>query len=384
MIPTPDAATLALSMTAIICLILVVYPYAIYPLLLRTMPLRVCRVGAKSSDRGREFALLFCAYNEADSLVAKIDNLRLLRDRYPELDILAYDDCSSDETADMLQNAEVGIRVLAGRERLGKAHGMKMLVAETAREFLVFTDANVELDPAAIDRLRSSYSDSSVGGVCGLLRYTSSEGTPTTAAGGAFWKLEELIKTLESRSGNVMGADGSIFSIRRSLYPEFPDSVLDDLTVSMSVIFAGKRLIKNPDVIAEERLVTSRTDDYRRRMRIATRAFHTHMWLRPNLRAMTLHDRWRYWSHRYMRWNGAFLLGLGVVTGLVALALSINWAVSVAVTTTIALIIALGFVAPLGPLSAIVHIVASIVVTGIGVARAWKGHTVTTWKPPSR
>ena len=76
--------------------------------------------------------------------------------------------------------------------------------------------------------------------------------SPTAKVGALYWRLEEATKALESRTGSVMGGDGSIFSIRRSLYPDFPDSVLDDLTVSMSPVFAGKRLIRADDVIAFE------------------------------------------------------------------------------------------------------------------------------------
>src|SRR3546814_6771444 len=93
----------------------------------------------------------------------------------------------------------------------------------------------------------------------------------TASVGSLYWRIEERLKDEESRTGNVLGADGSIFSIRRALYPEFPDSVLDDLTVSMAVVFAGRRLVKAKDVIARERLVAGRGDEYRRKVRIAAR-----------------------------------------------------------------------------------------------------------------
>ncbi len=40
-------------------------------------------------------------------------------------------------------------------------------------------------------------------------------GQPVTAqAGSLYWRLEEHIKALESATGSVMGADGSIFAMR--------------------------------------------------------------------------------------------------------------------------------------------------------------------------
>jgi hypothetical protein len=261
---------------------------------------------------------------------------------------------------------------------------MKLLASMTQREFLVFTDANVALAPEALHQLRSAYADPTVGGVCGLLEYVDIEGTPIAHVGGLYWRFEEVIKSLESRTGNVVGADGSIFSTRRSLYPDFPDTVLDDLTVSMAVTFQRRRLIKDPLVIAHERLVASREDDFRRRIRIATRAFHTHLWLRPQVRAMPVGDRWRYWSHRYLRWHGAFFLVLGYLSGLIALGVSTHWTAAVIAIATTAVIAVVGTYAKLGPLSALVHMISSILLTGLGVIRARRGHTMTTWKSPTR
>lgn len=377
-------ATWVLWSIAGMCLVATIYPYAIYPVILRALAALPVHRQELPSDHGREFALLFCAYNEAKSLPFKLANLRALRNSYPDLEILAYDDCSSDGTAEMLEAAEVGIRVVRGKRRAGKAHGMKLLVSQTDREILVFTDANVELAPEALDQLRGTYADPAVGGVCGLLRYVDVGGTPTAHAGGLYWRLEELVKSLESRSGNVMGADGAIFSIRRELYPDFPDTLLDDLTVSMSVIFEGRRLVKDPLVVASEQLVTSRDDDFRRRTRIATRCFHTHLWMRSRIRLMPAADRWRYWSHRYLRWNGAFFLIVGFLTGLIALAMSAHWLASVAVLAATALIATLGTYVALGPVSALVHMTSSILLTGLGVVRARRGRTVTIWKPPTR
>lgn len=367
-----------------LCVTVMVYPYALYPLILRALPARPAHRGTLRSDRGSEFALLFSAHNEAEALPDKIENLCVLRAAYPELELLAYDDCSSDGTADTLENSGLGIRVVRGSQRAGKAHGMKLLASLTEREFLVFTDANVELAPNALHELRAAYANPAVGGVCGLLQYVDTEGTPTGQTGGWYWRLDEMIKSLESRTGNVMGADGSIFSMRSSLYPDFPDTVLDDLTVSMAVIFQGRRLIKDPLVIARERLVASRQDDFHRRIRIATRSFHTHLWLRPKLRSMTVGDRWRYWSHRYLRWHGAFFLAIGYLSGLAALALTWGWAAAgIALAATLGTVLA-GMYFRQGYLSAIVHILSSILLTGLGVIRARQGHTMTTWKPPTR
>lgn len=379
-----QAISAALWVVFATCVIVVLYPYIIYPLILRSLPVRPVRGGEMRSASGREFALLFCAYNEANALSDKLSNIRRLLSEFPDMEVLAYDDCSSDGTADFIDRAGLGVRVMRGTERAGKAHGMKLLASLTQREFLIFTDANVELEPQALHALLSDYSDPQVGGVCGVLKYRDTDTTTAAKTGGLYWRIDKALKSLESRSGNVMGAAGAVFSIRRSLYPEFPDTVLDDLTVSMAVIFSGYRLIEDARVLAHEPMVASRGDDVRRRIRISTRAFHTHLVLRPKLREMSLGDRWRYWSHRYVRWFGALFIVLGFVSGLIALGLSVSWIAAVLVLVSTLILFLAGNYIRLGFLSSFAHILVSIFLTGVGVFRAGRGETMATWNPPTR
>jgi hypothetical protein len=207
------------------------------------------------------------------------------------------------------------------------------------------------------------------------------EGDSATAmVGSLYWRIEERLKDEESRTGNVLGADGSIFSIRRSLYPDFPDDVLDDLTVSMAVVFAGKRLVKAKDVIARERLVTARKDEYARKVRIAARAWHTHRHLRPQLRRMVAIDRFKYASRKVVRWFG----GLFILTGAVAagaLAMRISPMVYMVGGLALVLVIWLGVRARGGPFAAIVDIVIAYAATLQGIARAMTGRSITIWNP---
>ena len=353
-----------------LCLIAVAWPFLCYPLVLRALPTRPEHPVAVQAPSA---SLLFCAYNEAAAMPDKLANLAMLRQRHPDLEFLAFDDGSSDGTGDLIAGAG-HVTLLRGPGRSGKAHGMKQLAASARGEVLIFTDANVLLDPDAIDRLLARYADPAVGGVLGSLHYVGANESATASVGSLYWRLEERLKDEESRTGNVLGADGSIFSIRRSLYPEFPESVLDDLTVSMAVVFAGRRLIKAQDVIARERLVTARGDEYRRKVRIAARAWHTHRYLRPQLRRMAAIDRFKYASRKIVRWfGGAFIL-----TGALAAAI-LAWRLSPLLLVIGVAVVA--FRARRGPLAALVDMLIAYAATLQGVTKAMRGRTVTIWNP---
>lgn len=368
------AACLVVSALSALALI---YPYLIYPLILRALPTRPI---ARDPAYRASVSLLFCAFNEERSMPAKIENLRRLRRVHPDLQILAYDDGSSDRTAQLIAQAGLEIDLVQGQGRMGKAHGMKTLAARATGDILVFTDANVTLRGDAIQNLLPWYADGSVGGICGALHYFGAGESATAEVGSAYWKLEEYLKSEESRTGNVMGADGSIFSLRRALYPEFPDSVLDDLTVSMAAVFAGKRLIKVDDVVAQEQLVSARGDEAARKIRIAARAFHTHMFLRPRLAGMSGIDRFKYGSRKFLRWFGGLFLILSVLSGLLGVAL-LSVSAAGALVMALAAIAAAARIGRSGKLASLADIVIAIMATLLGVIRALRGRSVTIWTP---
>ncbi|WP_183954218.1 glycosyltransferase [Sphingobium fontiphilum] len=370
-------ADIILSLILLGSLIGLAWPFLLYPLILRALPTKGEHPVAGPTPTA---SLLFCAYNEGAAMPEKLDNLAMLKGRYPGLEIWAFDDGSSDDTAAQIMARGDLVSLVRGPGRSGKAHGMKQLAARARGDVLIFTDANVLLDGEAVERLLARYADPAVGGVLGSLHYLGDGESATAAVGSLYWRIEEMLKDEESRTGNVLGADGSIFSIRRDLYPDFPDTVLDDLTVSMAVVFAGRRLVKAKDVIARERLVAARGDEYRRKVRIAARAWHTHGHLRPQLRRMGALDRFKYASRKMVRWFGALFLLSG---GLAAMALA--W--RIAPWLALALLAAgggavlAGVLMRRGPLAAIVDIVIAYVATLQGVARAMRGNTFAVWNP---
>jgi len=365
-----------LALASVLCALLFLYPYLLYPILLGFVP----RKPVHPAPVHLRASLLFCAYNEAGSLAAKLENLRRIQARHPGLEVLAYDDGSSDGTFELLSSAPDLLTLVRGPGRTGKAAGMKRLAAMANGDVLVFTDANVLLAPDAMANLLPYYGDPAVGGVCGSLRYLDDGTSATAEVGSAYWRLDERLRTLESETGNVMGADGSIFSIRRALYPSFPDSVLDDLTVSMTVIFQGKRLIKAADVVAFEKSVSDRGEELRRKMRIGARAYHTHLYLRDQLRRMSLLDRFKYVSRKQLRWFGGLFLGLAVLFALAALSLASapagGFALLIAGVAAGASRLSSG-----GVLSKAWQIVEAIFATLAGVLQGMRGKTVTTWAP---
>jgi cellulose synthase/poly-beta-1,6-N-acetylglucosamine synthase-like glycosyltransferase len=365
---------------AIICLVLFVHPYVGLPLSLRLMRSRPLALDPSAPLPSA--TLVFSAYNEERALPSKLANLEAIRALHPGLEILAYSDMSADRTLEILLSRPDLLRVVRSTERTGKATGMRRMVAEARGDVIIFTDANVLLDPASVAPMLRYFSDRHIGGVSGTLRYINEADGATAKVGGLYWRLEEALKSLESRCGSMMGADGSIFATRRAIYPVVPAHLLDDMTVSMSVLFEGLRLISGPDVIAYEKSTTSSADEFRRKRRIAARAFNTHRFLWPKIRrSLPLIDQYKYVSHKLLRWFGlpflilfALLATLALVEGGWGRAASFAWVGAL-------LAYWLGRTGRVPVLGAAVEILHAVIATFVGVLDSLRGMTYQTWSP---
>jgi cellulose synthase/poly-beta-1,6-N-acetylglucosamine synthase-like glycosyltransferase len=368
-----------LTLVTAALLVLFVHPYVSYPLSLLGFRERPVRKGA--GPRPRSVALLFAAYNEERALPGKLANIAEIKARHPDIDVIAYSDMSSDRTLDMLKARSDLLRVVPSSERTGKATGMRRMVASTDAEICIFTDANVILDPASVDRLLDYFTDPAVGGVAGTLRYINDDESLTAEVSGLYWRLEEWIKQRESRCGSIMGADGAIFATRRALYPTVPSHLLDDMTVSMSTIFAGYRLIHATDVVAYEKNATAASDEFRRKRRIACRAFNTHRHLWPQIeRTFAAADIYKYVSHKLLRWLGLPILILAALsaTGALLLAGKPIWALGLWGLAAVALLLARAHIRPFSQLAEILWSISAIFV---GLTDSWRGQTYQTWAP---
>ncbi len=367
-----------------ICALAVVYPYLLYPLILARLPERPLR--PRKQERAQaappSLSLAFCAYNEATILPSKIENLRRLRAVEPGLEILAYSDGSSDATAALLLAEQSWIRVFPSEERHGKSHGMNKLVQAAQGELVVFTDANVMVEPSALAALRRAFADPEVGCVCGNLVYSNPEEGATAATGSLYWRLEEHIKNLESRSGSTMGADGALFAVRRALYPPVPPDIIDDMFVSHSILCDGYRVVRDPAVSAFERATTDSADEFKRKIRIACQAFNCHRLLWPRLKCMPPLDLFKYVSHKLLRWFGIYFLLLGALAGGGWLVLQGLGFVALAALPAALLLYGAGRKGVPDLLAKAVEILRAMAATGIGLLKSRQGQRFQTWDLP--
>jgi cellulose synthase/poly-beta-1,6-N-acetylglucosamine synthase-like glycosyltransferase len=292
------------------------YPYVLYPLcvaLLRLVRPRPVRSGPITP----RVTVVISAYNEARQIEATVRN-KLDQDYPPALlDVMVASDGSTDETDTLLRGlAHQDTRVSYFRQqpRNGKTAALNALVARAEGEIIVFADANSMFRPDTVRRLVSVFADPQVGYATGCMLYVDPHGSLVGDGCTAYMRYENVLRGLETLTGSIVGVDGGVDAVRRSLYQPMRADQLPDLVLPLSVVEQGRRVVFVPDAVLEEETLTSQGAEYRMRVRVALRAF----WALRDKRALLNPLRyplfgWQLFSHKLLRYMSFLPLAVAAV-----------------------------------------------------------------------
>jgi cellulose synthase/poly-beta-1,6-N-acetylglucosamine synthase-like glycosyltransferase len=150
-----------------------------------------------------------------------------------------------------------------------------------------------------------------------LLLETSSS-APSSDALGIYWKIEKIVRKLESESGSVVGVTGALYAIRRELYTEIPPgTILDDVFVPMYVARMGKRVVFQPTAIARDQLFSEKGKEFSRKVRTLTGNYQL-LQLAPWLLSPVNPLLFRLISHKLLRLLAPLLLILMLVASAIS------------------------------------------------------------------
>jgi len=256
----------------------VAFAYAGYPLLtiaVGTMRNRTVR----SADNSPSVSVLIAAYNEADRIAERIENV--LGSDYPHerIEVIIASDGSTDATAAIGHNhGDPRVKVLE-LPRRGKIAALDDAVRLARGEILIFSDANTVFHREALRALVRGFADEEVGGVVGHTYYRVSDNAPASGRGeDLYWRYDTRMKEMESRSGSVVSAHGGLYAIRKALYRKPAEtSVTDDFAISTAVIAEGRRLVFEPAALAYEIPAPEDGGEFARRVRLMTRGLRAVM-----------------------------------------------------------------------------------------------------------
>lgn len=282
------------------------YPYLGYPLLAYVLgELRRRSVSANSEYRCST-TVVISAFNEAGSIRETV--LNKLQQTYPAelLDVLVISDGSDDGTDEIvlaIANDQPRVKLIRQEPRKGKTAAINLAMEKVTSQIVVFSDANSMYHSRAIERLIANFADPSVGYVTGSMRYVTKEGSLVGDGCDGYMRYENWLREVETRIGSVVGVDGGIDAVRRSLFQRMRPDQLPDFVLPLRVVAQGARVVYEPTAILEEESLSASASEYRMRVRVALRAF----WAIWDERRLLNPARFgvfsfQLWSHKLLRY----------------------------------------------------------------------------------
>lgn len=267
-------------------------------------------------DAEPSVSLIIAAYNEEWCIARKLENSIALDYPRDRLEIIVASDGSADRTDEIAQSFSDRGVLLRRFPRTGKT-GVQNQVVRTAKgDMLVFSDANALYRRDAIRKLVRNFADPEVACVSGQLVYE----VDRAGAGDcerSYWDYEKFMKRRESDLFSLIGANGSIYAVRRSDYVEIGNDLISDLVEPLALVRRGRRVVYEPEAICTEAASTTYAVEFRRKVRILTRSIQGLLHMRTLLNPL----RYGIFSfqllmHKLMR----YLVPLFLVMGLASLA----------------------------------------------------------------
>lgn len=253
-----------------IALLTLAYHYLGYPILLLALG-----VGKKeqlcSADITPSVSLIISAFNEESVIRQKLDNSLSLDYPRDRLEIIVASDGSTDRTPAIVREYADAVTLYQYPQRRGKNAALNDTAPHARGDILVFTDANGMYQKDALRLLVRHFADPRVGCVCGELIYRNPTGNPVAEGYNHYWRYDQWLKKLESRLYSLLGANGSIFAVRRPLNEPLNPRTSNDMVLPIKIAARGFAVVYEPEAVSVEAGSAGEGEELRRRSRIVAR-----------------------------------------------------------------------------------------------------------------
>jgi cellulose synthase/poly-beta-1,6-N-acetylglucosamine synthase-like glycosyltransferase len=287
---------------------IVIYVYAGYPLVLLLLRGLMGRPAPRPPCTTTELAtaptvsLVVPAYNEAEFIGAKLRNSLALDYPADRLEIVVASDGSRDGTTEIVRRFtdDPRVRLCDYPQNRGKLYVINDTIPLLTGEIVAFSDASSMLDKHAMRRLLAHFVDPHVGAVSGVYKVTERDQARHGIEEDFYWRYETFLKLQESAIGSILGCHGSLYAIRKDLYP-FPDprTINDDYVIPLRILQRGYRIAYEPAAVAAEE--AKQMGGFSRRIRIMAGNFRQLQELTALLRPFRPLELFFFFSHKVGR-----------------------------------------------------------------------------------
>jgi len=297
---------------------LALYCYLGYPLILIILGLIFGKEPAfakamagklKKAEITPSVSLLIPVYNEEKIIKKKIENSLDLDYQKDKLEIVVASE-SDDRTNEIVKEYENrGVKLIEFAGREGKQYTIYRTLPKCQGEIIVLTDANGMFKKDALLKLVRNFADPRIGCVSGELKYINPQETSIGESEGIYWRYEIFIKKLESKIQSILGANGSIYALRKELYSPISKYRGDDFELPIRVAQQGYGVVWEPEAISEEEVYPETIKEFKRKVVIIGWHFRgAFILLKESFKKNQPLLVFQLISHKILRWLIGFFL----------------------------------------------------------------------------
>ena len=287
----------------------ILYVYFGYPLLLIILS-KFIKKSVKRGDIEPAVSMIIAAYNEEKSIRQKLENCLNLDYPKDKLEIIVGSDGSTDSTNEIVSRYQnKGVKLVSLGTNQGKSVAQNQAVAEAHSGIVIFTDADVMLQPDAVSKIIRNFVEEKVGCVIGKITYSNVVDTPVSEGEGLYWKYEQFLRIKESEVGNFAMGSG-FMAIRCELFQPLDPDVGEDFVLPMRTAMSGYRVVYDPNAVSETIFHQNKARDmFKTRVRVISKdlrgLFHCRYILNPFRYPIY---SWGLISHKLLRWLVPYFL----------------------------------------------------------------------------
>jgi len=260
-----------LIITMCLGIFLFIYHLILYPLILLILNM-IKKSPSIDHSLPKELptiTILCPAYNEEDCLEEKIRSYQNLNYDKDKLRMIVISDDSEDKTNEIVKKYEKAgyLELVIQKPRKGKQSGHNLVEPDIKSKYILSTDANSIFHPdVVIELVKIIENEAKTGLVSGKLELVVSEDHESGEAG--YWSFDSWLKHNESKLKTLIGANGSIFIIRRHLFGQVHPASVDDFERVLITIKNGYNAKYNPKAIVYENSTERASQEIKRKIRI--------------------------------------------------------------------------------------------------------------------
>ncbi len=261
-----------------ISLYFIIHHFFIYPLILN--------IFVKKKDDQEKYindfeyptiSFIIPVYNEEISIGRKIENTLNLDYPKDKLEIIVANDNSNDNTNNIVLNYSYNfpnVKLIEIKKRKGKVNAQNEAVKIANGEILVFSDANNFWEKDSLKYLINKLMNKNVKLVTGKLIYINEKESSISYSETLYWKIETIIREMESKFYSLTAISGAIYALRRSDYIFLDPVYSHDITLPMLFVRMGGKVKFCNFAKAIERSGSKTKDEWKRKVRMFTRIYY--------------------------------------------------------------------------------------------------------------